>query len=112
MYNPIYHFIDRTISSKGNQRGTVSILGGHVDIYAAYDEMLRESYDDRLADLSYAADILSKNDFFEGDELYVFSFSSFTAQQYRIIKEAAKQCSSVTVIFTCPSELSLRGHTP
>lgn len=82
------------------------------NIYAAYDEMLRESYDDRLADLSYAADILSKNDFFEGDELFVFSFSSFTAQQYRIIKEAAKQCSSVTVIFTCPSEFSLRGHTP
>ncbi len=74
------------------------------NIYAAYDELLSENYDDRLADISSASKLLSKNDFFGGGELIVFSFSSFTAQQYAILREAAKQCSELTVIFTCPDE--------
>lgn len=82
------------------------------NIYAAYDELLKESFDDRLADVSSAAKILSENDFFNGDSLYVFSFSSFTAQQYSLLKEAARQASNVTFIFTCPSEISLRSPSP
>lgn len=74
------------------------------NIYAAYDELLTENYDDRLADISSASKLLSENDFFGGGKLIVFSFSSFTHQQYAILREAAKQCSELTVIFTCPTE--------
>lgn len=79
------------------------------NIYAAYEELLTESYDDRLKDISYAAEKLSENDWFEGGELYLFAFSSFTAQQYELLKRASRQASEIYVIFTCPCEYDRRS---
>ncbi len=77
-------------------------------IYTAYDEILTASYDDRMRDISAAAELLSENDFFGGSEVFVFAFSSFTAQQYSILKRAAGQCRDINIIFTLPSEYSYK----
>ncbi len=74
------------------------------NVYAAYDELLSENYDDRIGDVTTASRLLAEHDFFEGGNLIVFAFSSFTPQQYAILREAARQCAQVTFIFTCPSE--------
>lgn len=86
-----------------------SLANKYIDVanvYAAYNELLSENYDDRIGDVTTASRLLSEHDFFGGGELIVFSFSSFTPQQYAILREAAKQCSQVTFIFTCPSEFA------
>ncbi len=102
-------FMKAAMRLKYSDGGAASVADKCIDIaniYAAYEELLSESYDDRLKDISYAADELKQNDYFEGGELYLFAFSSFTAQQYALLREAARQCSEIYVIFTCPCEYS------
>lgn len=99
-------FMKAAIKLKSSDEGE-SVADKCIDIaniYAAYEELLTESYDDRLKDISFAAQKLAENDYFEGGELYLFAFSSFTAQQYELLRRAARQASEIYVIFTCPCE--------
>ncbi len=98
--------------SESSARGASSVAGKCMDIaniYALYEELLSETYDDRHKDLAFAAEKLEKHDFFEDGELYLFAFSSFTHAQYEILRHAARQCSRVYVIFTCPCEYDRRA---
>ncbi len=102
-------FMTAAIKLKYSDEGASSVADKCIDIasiYAAYEELLDESYDDRHKDLTFAAQKLAEGDFFEGGELYLFAFSSFTRQQYEILRRAAEKTSELTVIFTCPCEYS------
>ena len=54
-------------------------------IYACYDNLVSERYSDSADDLAKLDDILKENDFFAGANVYIDSFSSYTAVQHRVI---------------------------
>ncbi|MBO4979236.1 MAG: exodeoxyribonuclease V subunit gamma [Clostridia bacterium] len=64
-------------------------------IYPMYESMVRESYDDTSDDLAKLAELLEKNNFFEGYHVYIDSFTDFTAQEYRILKCILAQADEV-----------------
>lgn len=66
-------------------------------IRAAYERSVDEAYDDNADDLGKLADLLEHNRCFDGYSIYIDSFSSFTAQEYRIIKRLFALADHVTV---------------
>ena len=56
-------------------------------IYSSYQNYFSESFSDVSDDLTKLADTLKEHDFFKGVNVYIDSFTSFTAQDYAVIKE-------------------------
>lgn len=56
-------------------------------IYSAFSGMVEDSYDDSSDDLEKLHAILCENRFFNGYNVYIDAFSSFTAWEYKIITE-------------------------
>lgn len=75
-------------------------------ISASYDNLVRESYDDAAEELDKFAVQLEEHDFFAGREVYIDSFTSFTAQEYGIIRHIFRQADAVTVALCCDSPSS------
>ncbi|MBR2086660.1 MAG: hypothetical protein IJ906_05920, partial [Oscillospiraceae bacterium] len=72
----------------------VSDLGS---LLIAYDRILSlHGRNDSLASLTEAAQLASQNDFFTGRCFFIDEFDSFTADQYRMLKEMIARCPSVT----------------
>lgn len=68
-------------------------------IYAAYEGMVKNAFDDNADDLGKLADLLTKNRFFDGYNVYIDGFTSFTAQEHRILRRLFSQADNVTVTF-------------
>ncbi len=66
-------------------------------IYASFDRLVSERYTDSADDLSRLADMLDRHDFFRGTHVFVDSFSSFTAQEHRILRHIFAMAENVTV---------------
>lgn len=66
-------------------------------IYAAYEGMVKNAFDDNSDDLGKLADLLEHNRYFDGYNIYIDSFTSFTAQEYRILRRLFAQADNVTV---------------
>lgn len=71
-------------------------------IYSCYDNFISEKYTDSADDLSKLCDILKDHDFFNGSNVYITSFTSFTAVQHRIIDLMFASAENVTVIVPLP----------
>ena len=82
------------------------------NIYEVYDELLSESYDDRLSVLTSAVERIRGGNFFAGSDVIVFAFSGFTAQQCAMIREAARSARECEVVFTVPGDARLIGRRP
>ncbi len=54
-------------------------------IYSTYDFYVNQSYSDSADDLSRLCDVLSEHDFFKEKNVYIYSFTSFTATEHLII---------------------------
>ncbi len=72
-------------------------------INSAYANLVAESFDDKSEDIAKLCDILEDHKFFEGKQVFIDSFTSFTAQEYRVIEHIFKQADSVTVALGCES---------
>jgi len=72
-------------------------------INSAYTNLVSESFDDKADDMAKLCDILEKHRFFEGKRVYIDSFTSFTALEYRVIEHILAQAESVTVSLACES---------
>ncbi len=71
-------------------------------VSAAYDGLLTQIYGENPADrLLRAAEQIEKHDFFAGSLVYIDSFTSFTAQEYAILRPMLAQAENVTVTFGC-----------
>lgn len=83
-------------------------------IYAIYDSMIHENFDDPSDDLDKLADILGMNNYFEGCSVYFDSFTGFTAQEYSIIKNILRQAENVafTLCTEGPSCRLMHFSTP
>lgn len=80
-------------------------------IYASFDRLVAERYTDSADDLSRLADMLDKHDFFRGTHVFIDSFTSFTAQEHRVLRRILATAENVTVTFPLPSPLSDALHT-
>ena len=66
-------------------------------IYATYDALVGQTYSDSADDLSKLYDILTEHEFFKGKNVYIDSFTSFTAVEHRIIERIFATAQDVTV---------------
>jgi len=69
-------------------------------IMSAYSNHLSESYSDTSDDLVKLAETLSKHDFFNGANVYIDSFTSFTLQEYEVIKQIIRSADNVCIALT------------
>ncbi len=71
-------------------------------VMAAYDGLVLQVYGENPADrLLRAAAQIETYGFFDGAAVYVDSFTSFTAQEYAILRPMIRQAASVTFTFGC-----------
>ena len=71
-------------------------------VTAAYDGLLNEVYGENPADrMIRAAEQIERHGFFEGAAVFVDSFTSFTMQEYAILRPLMEQAQDVTVTLGC-----------
>lgn len=75
-------------------------------LYASFDNYVSEKYSDSADDLSRLRDVLKNNDFFKGTNVYIDSFTSFTAVQHQIIEIIFKDAANVTLTIPLSSPQS------
>jgi ATP-dependent helicase/nuclease subunit B len=66
-------------------------------IYSMYQKLLHDKYDDPEEDLTRLSKILDKNNFFQGYNVYIDSFTGFTPQQFSVLRHIIRQADNVTV---------------
>ena len=72
-------------------------------IYESYDRTLTEKLDDKLDDVSRAAEQAEQHGYFKGKHLFFDNFDSFSAAQRRLLAAALPQCESAVFCFTTDS---------
>ncbi len=73
-------------------------------ITAAYEGLISQVYGENPADrLLNAAAKIEQYAFFEGATVFIDSFTSFTAQEYAVLRMIFKQAEHVTISFGCDS---------
>ncbi len=73
-------------------------------IYSAYNAAVSERFSDSADDISKLADILKERDFFAGSNVYIDSFTSFTAAEHRVIERIFASAESTSVSIPLPCE--------
>ena len=71
-------------------------------IYASFDRLISEKHTDSADDLARLYDNLKVHDFFCGCDVYIDSFTSFTAIEHKVIERIFAKASSVTVSIPLP----------
>ncbi len=94
---------------------TESTLAQKLSDLALINAVYREKTDacfgsDPSDKLLRMAELLRKHRYFEGCHVYVDSFTSFTAQEYAVLRELLRQAACVTVSLLCDSPRSTLPH--
>ncbi len=77
-------------------------------LYAAYDNTLAQAFDGHSSDeIAQLAHLLEKHDYFAGGNVYIDSFTSFTAEEYAVLRAILRQADRVTLTLCCDEEHSL-----
>lgn len=67
-------------------------------LYASYDHMITQACDGESADeLTHLCRLLDEHDYFAGGNIYIDSFTSFTAEEYAVLRAMLRQADHVTV---------------
>ncbi len=66
-------------------------------IMNSYEALLGNTFIDPASELDYAYDKIKDNGYFKDKHVLFYGFSNFTGQQYKIIKQALGECSSVHI---------------
>lgn len=72
-------------------------------IYSAYTNQISEHFSDNTDDISKAIDILDKNSFFAGANIYLDSFAGFTKQELEFILKINELCNELYITLPLPS---------
>lgn len=75
-------------------------------IYASFDRLVAENYSDSADDLARLHDILKTKKFFKKTNVYIDSFTSFTAVEHHIIEQIFEQADNVTITIPLASPAS------
>ncbi len=91
------------LESAGAAIGEATPLGAKAAdlglIFSAFDAEVASRFEDPDGMLSSAYALLLKNDFFEGADVFIDSFSSFSAQQYDILERIFRTAENVWITF-------------
>lgn len=77
-------------------------------VYAAFEEILAERYRDADDDLTLAAAKLNSTTLYDGSEIWIDGFTSFTPQEYQVIAKLLKQAKRVNISL-CTDRLDKAG---
>lgn len=66
-------------------------------VYACFNNFVNEKYSDSADDLSRLNDMLDKHNFFSGANVYIDSFTSFTAVQHKIIDKIFSSADNTVI---------------
>lgn len=66
-------------------------------VYSVFDSLVSQSFSDAADDISKLHLTLKEHDFFEGTNVYIDSFTSFTAAEYRVIEDIFASADNVTL---------------
>ncbi|MBE6600321.1 MAG: hypothetical protein E7640_03885 [Ruminococcaceae bacterium] len=72
-------------------------------VFSAYENLVKQSYDDATDDLYKLCEIVDREKIFLGKKIYIDSFSSFTAPELAVIRRIFSQADDVTVTLGCES---------
>lgn len=78
-------------------------------IYSSFDNFVAGTFSDSADDISKLSDILAEHDFFEGANVYIDAFTSFTAAEHRVIEKIFEGAdnTSVSIPLSYPHENTL-----
>ena len=94
--------LDRSAPLRGKLRDIALVS-------ASYSGLLTEVYGEDPADrLLRAAEKLEEHAFFENTYVFVDGFTSFTVQEYALLREMLRQAAEVTVTFGCNGRYDTR----
>jgi len=79
-------------------------LGDIAVVYAAYDELLHQSFNDNEELPEKTAETVDEKGFFKGKSVFVDSFYSVTPAQRDIIRSAMRDADELTLTFACPAK--------
>lgn len=71
-------------------------------VFAAYDELLHQSFSDSEEMPEHTASVISEKNFFRGKSVFIDSFYSVTPAQRDIIRAAMRDADELTVTVACP----------
>ncbi len=100
--------LDTVINSVDKSSSLKNKLQDVATIYACYDDIVGNTYDDSSDDLTKLAKLLGEHNFFKGSNVYIDSFSSFTAQEYKIIEKIISDAENFTISLACDAPFSRR----
>ena len=86
-------------------RVLASKLRDSARIYAAYNAILGNAYEDPDDDLVRLYDILGDHRYFEGKTVLIDSFTGFSAQEIRIIERIFEQSESIYISLCCDRDI-------
>ena len=79
-------------------------------IYACFENLISEKYSDSADDISKLYELLCKHPFFDGYDVYIDSFTSFTAVQHKVIKHifryADNTCITIPLLYPNDNRIS------
>ncbi len=76
-------------------------------LYASHQNTLAQIYDgDATDELALLCEILKKNDYFSGGHIYIDSFTSFTAEEYAVLRALLKSAAQVTLTLATDEHLA------
>jgi ATP-dependent helicase/nuclease subunit B len=78
-------------------------------IYSSFEEMLHKSYIDTEDEMILLADKIDSCDLYDGAEIWLDEFTTFTPQQYTVIEKLLKKCSRVNITLSSDT-LSKAGN--
>lgn len=79
-------------------------------IYALYEEMIKEKFDDASDDLTKLDSILRENDYFSGASVYFDAFIGFTVQEFSVIERILGQAENVMIALCLDKPHTLQPH--
>lgn len=80
-------------------------------IYAAYNALLENTYEDPDDDLTRLYDILGEYEYFKGMNVFVDSFYGFSAQEMKILERIFAQADRVCITVCCDKMIAGRKTT-
>ncbi|MCD2345308.1 helicase-exonuclease AddAB subunit AddB [Clostridium guangxiense] len=78
-------------------------------IYKEFDNLIQKNYIDPDDDLTLLKEKIDYTNAFNGAEVWIDEFSSFTVQQYSIIEKLVKKCSRVNITLCMDGEKKFTG---
>ncbi len=71
-------------------------------IYSAYTALVSQNFSDSSDNISKLFDILQNHNFFNGSNVYIDGFTSFTSPEHKVMGQIFRQADSATVAISLP----------